>query len=160
MPGKKRIFFDASYEAVTESGCWIWVERVNPDGYGQYHSDTTQSRMAHRFSYERVHGRVPEGLCVCHRCDVPCCVNPAHLFVGTHADNRRDSVLKNRNVKGERQGHSKLTAEQAREIITAPKQPGLWAILARKYGVRESTINKIRSKNGNWRHLRDEIQTP
>ena len=75
--------------------CWLWRGCLSADGYGSLEIDG-KSVLAHRFAYELANGAVGSGLCVCHHCDTPACVNPAHLFVGTHTDNMRDEVRKGR----------------------------------------------------------------
>lgn len=84
--------------AKTDS-CWLWKAGVNK-GYGQFafsiHKHVPWMRQAHRVAWELSNGSIPAGLSVLHRCDVPLCVNPAHLFLGTHTDNMRDMVAKGR----------------------------------------------------------------
>ena len=81
---------------VTESGCSIWTGATTSRGYGSmWISGKAQS--AHRMAWEVLHGRITGGLHVCHRCDVPLCVNGEHLFLGTARENLRDATLKGRN---------------------------------------------------------------
>lgn len=76
---------------IMDSSCWEWTAYRLPHGYGLF-----DRRLAHRISWELSRGPIPEGLCVCHKCDHPPCVNPDHLFVGTMADNMRDRSTKGR----------------------------------------------------------------
>jgi len=77
-------------------GCWLWTGCVNSTGYGSGTFGKARTHMAHRFSWEIAHGPIPDGLCVCHRCDNPRCVRPDHLFLGTRSDNQNDRVAKGR----------------------------------------------------------------
>ncbi len=79
------------------TGCLLWLAGIASNGYGVLRHQG-HSYLAHRFAYERQHGPIPAGLCVCHVCDTRLCVNPAHMFLGTHADNVRDKVKKGRTV--------------------------------------------------------------
>lgn len=82
-------------ERVPESGCWLWTASLKGGGYGQAHFGN-RNRLAHTVFYRLLVGPVPEGLQVCHRCDVRCCCNPNHLFLGTAQDNQLDCLNKRR----------------------------------------------------------------
>lgn len=87
--------FHSSYIAVPECGCWLWEKSLARKGYGVIHIKNKR-KSAHRYSWELYYGPVPKGLFVCHKCDTPSCVNPEHLFIGTHTDNMRDAKRKGR----------------------------------------------------------------
>jgi hypothetical protein len=83
---------------ITEN-CWLWKGHRNKSGYGR----TCFKRrlfLAHRLSYLLFVGVIPPGMNVCHTCDAPLCVNPSHLWLGTHKDNAMDKALKGRSIKG------------------------------------------------------------
>jgi hypothetical protein len=80
-----------------ESGCRLWLASCDSRGYGHIW-DKGKLRIAHRVAWELTNGPIPDGLWVLHRCDVRRCVNPAHLFLGTHDDNMHDMVRKGRHV--------------------------------------------------------------
>jgi len=79
-------------------GCHIWTGALSVKGYGCTNINGKGVR-AHRASYTIYNGEIPYGLIVCHRCDNPPCVNPAHLFLGTHLDNEQDKLIKGRNYQ-------------------------------------------------------------
>lgn len=79
---------------VPESGCWLWLGWIDKDGYAGTRRYGEQ--RVHRVAYKTFVGEVPAGLLVCHKCDTRSCVNPAHLFLGTHKDNTHDMIRKNR----------------------------------------------------------------
>jgi len=89
---------------IGESGCWVWVGSLAKAGYGTFNSGKGQTQNAHRWAYKHFVGPIDDGLFVCHRCDVPACVNPSHLFLGTNAENMRDMTAKNRQAKGVKHG--------------------------------------------------------
>ena len=131
------------------SGCWLW------DGKGKdqrgYYSISVEGRLqrVHRLAYRRHCGEIPPGAIVCHRCDVRCCVNPDHLFLGTPSDNTADMIRKGRMPRGENRGHAKLTTEQVQEIKASTVSSYL---AGKQYGVNASIIRRIR-RGEIWKHL-------
>lgn len=123
-----------------DSGCWQWRAHTDKDGYGVLPGDRQNTR-AHRLSYEIHAGPIPNGLIVCHHCDNPGCVNPDHLFVGTQKDNAQDALKKKRHYVGEKNGRSKLTEENVKEILNSNMNGQQ---LADKFDVTRSTINNVR----------------
>ena len=126
--------------------CWIWTAGKAKDNYGVFWSKGRQV-SAHRYSYELAGAPIPEGLSVCHTCDNPACVNPAHLFVGTVLDNALDRNAKNRQARHEKQGLAKLTEELVSQIRA---DTGTYKKLAEKYGVGKTAIFRIRH-NLTWK---------
>lgn len=135
------------------SGCWLWVNCISGrEGYGQISSAGVQL-YAHRLSYVAFKGPIPDGLFVCHKCDVRTCVNPDHLFLGTAGDNARDRDSKGRSgthgLYGEKSHTAKLNDEKVRAILADKRSQ---AAIARDYGVTQSQISRI--KNGHvWEHV-------
>ena len=87
-----------------EPACWPWLGYRNRNGYGHMRVGNNVRLYAHRVSWELHYGKIPDGMLVCHRCDNPPCVNPLHLFLGSHADNHADRNAKGRQARGERHG--------------------------------------------------------
>lgn len=87
--------FMASYEVNHKTGCWMWTGGVESKGYGRIHINGKRVK-GHQAAWILFRGPIPEGMCICHKCDTPGCVNPDHLFLGTMADNMRDKVKKGR----------------------------------------------------------------
>lgn len=95
MNAVSQIVIERNSIPVTESGCWLWLRGRDECGYGHTWINGAPAR-AHRASYEAFVGPIATGLCVCHKCDVPACVNPQHLFLASHRDNILDAVRKGR----------------------------------------------------------------
>ena len=89
-PNQIRHFLERC-EPVTESGCWIWIGTVHNNGYGRF-SETNGKILAHRKSYELFVGTIPDGMQINHKCHMPLCVNPNHLYAGTQKDNVLDCI--------------------------------------------------------------------
>lgn len=103
----------------TETGCIVWIANKDKDGYG-IATYKNEDWVAHRLAYSvfnNITKKEMNGLVVCHKCDNPSCINPEHLFLGTHRDNMLDRDVKKRQATGERNGNSKLTDKQRAEII-------------------------------------------
>lgn len=138
------------------TGCWLWFGASDPRGYGSMKVHGAMVAV-HRASFRLHFGEDPAERVVCHRCDVPACVNPEHLFLGTAADNVADMMRKGRHrvsatpniVAGESHPGAKLTADQVREI-RASKEPHTH--IARRMGVSFSNVFAIR-KGKKWRHI-------
>ena len=96
--------FNSKFIVAPDSGCWLWMSPVSKDGYGQF-SVGKKSHKAHRFSYERYIGGIPEGLQLDHLCKTTICVNPRHLEVVTAKENISRSDSYNRNKTHCRHGH-------------------------------------------------------
>lgn len=135
------------------SGCWLWTGAINNKGYGTLSRQVnkkTQLTYAHRFSWEHHTGPIPEGMCVCHKCDVPCCVNPDHLFLGTRQDNSDDMVAKGRSNRGEGRWKAKLNEGKVRDIRSSNKPQ---TVLAKELGVTVGTIYKALHRE-TWAHVK------
>lgn len=109
----------------------------NKAGYGYSHG-----MLAHRWAYIQANGEIPSGMCVRHTCDNPSCINPEHLILGTHSDNMKDKVERNRQSRlfGKSNGNCKLTSEQIEEIRQSEDKQ---IRLAERYGVSKSLIGAI-----------------
>jgi hypothetical protein len=139
-------------------GCWLWSGALTGRGYGHIGAGGRGGKTisTHKLAYELAFGAVPEGLCVLHRCDVRACVNPAHLFLGTNADNSADMIKKGRHwsipsgVCGERSGTAKLTQTDIVEIRQRSGETR--ASIARHYNVDPTNVSAIVLRK-TWRHV-------
>ena len=149
------------WSKVDKSGeCWEWSGTVlKKMYYGRYFLGG-KTVLAHRYSYILHHPLTIDlwehrEICVCHRCDNPRCVNPAHLFLGTVADNNKDKEAKGRGgqTKGEKHGRSKLTETDVREIRIKYANGGIThRQLALEYGISQQAITKI-IRRRTWSHI-------
>lgn len=134
------------------SGCWLWDGKIAANGYGHFWL-AGRTIGAHVASWRLHHGDSTQGLFVLHRCDVPCCVNPAHLFLGTSAENMADMARKGRAAglrrKGKAHPLAKLTDESAAEIRKASASGVPQRSIARRVGVSQSTVSAVVT-GGRW----------
>lgn len=136
-------------------GCWNWTGCIRKNGYGKFGVGAHKVDFAHRVSYTLFKGPIPEGMCVLHSCDNRRCVNPNHLFLGTHQDNMDDMEKKGRKLRGTDMKHAVLTEDQVREIRRRyPKENG--SALAREFGVSTGVPYMIYTRR-RWKHVTDTL---
>jgi hypothetical protein len=147
--------FWSKVEITTPDECWEWTARKDKDGYGLF-TDKSTGRgpwRANRYAYTMENGEIPSGMLVCHRCDNPACVNPAHLWIGSIKDNNRDKVLKGRGAIGEMNGNSKMSELDVRAVREMKKEGIPALLLADWYGMSWHRMAKI--MNGfSWQHIK------
>lgn len=149
---KSRTFeerFNSIGWTVVESGCWIWNGKPTRYGYGQIKKGDTMVKT-HRVSYEMHKGPIPEGLFVCHSCDVRLCINPEHLWLGTCADNQKDMVEKGRALTGSRNPQAKLTLEDVENIRVRVASGEIQRRVAEDYGISYPHVSDI-VNNQRWK---------
>jgi hypothetical protein len=127
--------FNERFEKNESTGCWIWTGCRDSKGYGRINHTG-----AHRISWALFRGAIPVGLHVLHKCDTPLCVNPEHLFLGTHRDNVADMVKKGRHT-------CRVTPEQIHEIRTSSESE---RDLGLKLGISRGTVGDIR-RGKSWK---------
>ncbi len=147
--------FEDKFERIPEAGCWIWTASVGPKGYGMFAHSHTDHDRSHRSAWRIYRGPIPDGMFVLHRCDVPSCVNPEHLFLGTHKDNMQDMVSKGRGrgLVGSAHPESKLTEADVLEMRRLSKAGKTAIEIAAQFGVGKSAANY--ACNGTtWKHVK------
>lgn len=167
MSRKSRDLRERFFEKVDKTGtCWLWTGMKNRKGYGRIGiSRGVGMKLAHRISLE-LHGvRVPDEMCVLHTCDVPSCVNPTHLFLGTRADNNLDMRAKGRAnyvawkyVKPEQRARGEDVAKTMTDVkvkelrIEYANGNTSFVKLGKKYGIGRTTVENI-IKRRKWAHV-------
>lgn len=130
------------------SGCYLWTAHTSKGGYGRF-GIGGKVEDAHRVAYSLYVAPIPEGQCVLHRCDVPSCVRPDHLFIGSQPQNLEDMTRKGRRScgRGESSGSAKLTKAK---VLAIRRDPRTHREIAPDYGVGKSTIGAIKAGTA-WR---------
>jgi hypothetical protein len=146
--------FWAKVEKGPGDACWPWIGNHLVSGYGRFSIGTPPQRqrwLAHRMAWTLEMGPIPTGMVICHHCDNPGCVNPKHLFLGSHADNVLDmhSKGRNRQPKGINHWKAKLTEIQ---IISIRNDPRPNAIIGRIYNIAPNQILMIKRRTA-WKHI-------
>lgn len=131
--------------------CWPWQGSIDSHGYGRI-SVGGKGLLAHRVIFGLEARTDPGELLVCHTCDNRNCCNPAHLFLGTPADNLRDAAEKGRMPRGEEAARSKLTALAVREIRYLDAHGVPRGVIAQKFAITRANVGYICRRN-TWRHV-------
>lgn len=152
------------------SGCWHWTGTMNAYGYGMF-SVGKRNYAAHRYAFQLANGIDPAGFCVCHRCDNPPCVNPAHLFLGTTQDNIADKLSKGRQrgpaagvehfsklrpegvKRGSQLPQARLSENDVRRIRELYSNGQTQTSIAAEFGICASNVGKIVRGQG-WGHVK------
>jgi hypothetical protein len=137
---------------IADGGCWLWKKALRRDGYGNFFIGP-KCWLAHRYAWTQAYGDIPAGAQLNHRCHNRACVNPAHIYIGTQAQNMRDMVDAGRSVgrkrKGEENQASKLKENDVRVIRASQLS---CVAIARAFDVSPSLISAIRL-NKIWKHV-------
>ncbi len=151
LPPEERFRRQMKFASADE--CWIWAAGLDADGYGRFTGTIhgQQHHRAPRFAWALANGPIPAAMLVCHRCDNPRCVNPAHLFLGSESDNMRDKISKGRHnmPRGEEHFRARITEEEAKLILADPRP---YAQIAADYGIEASTVSSVKNRQS-WAHL-------
>jgi hypothetical protein len=151
-PLAERLWAKTAIKGPTD--CWEWQGWRHPKGHGQIGLGGRSVGLGytHRVAWEVTNGPVPHGLFVCHKCDNPPCVNPAHLFLGTPAENSADMAKKRRSTYGESAARAKLTEDDIRAIRDAIDDGLYQHAVAKQFGVSRSLVGLIAQRK-RWAHI-------
>lgn len=149
---------------VTETGCWIWIGAVTAKGYGFFNKNKKRIK-AHRHSFELFHQKEIGSMCVLHKCDVPSCVNPEHLFLGTQKDNMLDKKLKGRAHRpfGESNPSTKLTQEIVDQLRNLAKTLSMKELSMKypdiPYSTMYAVVKDISWKSSSYGYYENQCKT-
>lgn len=156
-PFKER--FEANISPEPNTGCYLWTAKAERRGYGVVDLNG-KSVTAHRAAYELAFGPIPPGMCVCHKCDTPLCVNTDHLFLGTAKDNALDMARKGRSrfhridQTGERNHFAKLTEPKVVEMRRQYSNGKTISAISVDFSIPYGTAYSAVKGNGSWRWLK------
>ena len=140
------------YRSARKGACLIWQGSRGGNGYGTVRRNKAYIYV-HRLAWEATYGHIPNGLFVMHKCDVPLCIEPTHLMLGTNADNLRDASAKGRIPNGERRENSILTESAVKEMRERYAAGGIGLeSLGKKYGVCFSVARRV-IRRETWGHV-------
>jgi hypothetical protein len=146
---------------VTKAGedeCWEWTGHKSAGGYGRFYLGGKKPKpktvAAHRFAYAVIFGPIPDGLIACHRCDNPSCVNPSHLFIGTHQDNSDDKLQKKRHPHGSSHPRAILSEQDVASIRRRRKGGESYESISSDYPAVKLVIRSAAVGN-TWRHVEE-----
>lgn len=135
------------YEEDQTTGCWNWIKYRDRDGYGNI-AVKSKPMQAHRASYQVFVGPLEPSLFICHTCDNPSCINPDHLYQGTHKQNQKDKQNRQR-IVGEKHPYAKL---KDTDILKIRNSDLSQEKLGKIYNVTQAHVGRIK-RNLNWSHI-------
>lgn len=148
IPVAQRFWSKLRHDAAR--GCWLWTGATSDFGHGVVGRGARGAGLVktHRLAWELTFGAIPDGMSVLHRCDVPECCNPGHLFLGTQADNMRDMSAKGRASAPKAQ----LNTDQVHAIRRAKADGAPTGEIAERFGIKGRQVRRIVSRE-QWRHV-------